>query len=683
MRYFLNILLAIVLTMAGCTRSHAADRKYALQIMKRVFGYAASVDTVGLKAQESYAYLKYDIRTNKRNCLLLAIPTMYAIANTGVREHVGETYDRVVMKRPGDMRLTQMLERNTIPYGMRTMPTVLKYLTPLIYEELLIDGRIISPFHPRNRRFYRYKVSPFMRGAVIVSFRPRLKNTKLVRGWARIEESTGRILETSFDGEYDLVRFHVTMTTGDEGVKTLMPAQCNLNTRFLFLGNDITAEYTTVFDLPKKLPDSVKIVNRRDTALLNLVRPIPTNSHEQYLYSRYYAARDARQADTASQRSKTRMWTKLLWKNVGRRLVMRTRRKFGTHEQGNFRISPVLNPLSFSYSARRGLTYKFDIRGSYFFNERQALQLRFKTGYSFKQKQIYFDFPFTFYIDQRRNAYIRTEWSSGRHIYNSELMDAIRLERKDSIDWSRLNLTNFSVHSFKAVAHYDPSSHWGLELGIVSHKRTAVDNHSFNLLGRKDSYNSVAPIAELTYRPMGYNGPILTIDYERGIRKFMGSDTDYERVEIDGQYKHHLSALSYLQLRAGTGFYTHKGFGSYFLDYSNFRENNIPGGWNDDWACTFELLNSQWYNASKYYVRANAAYETPLLLLSWLPIAGRLIERERIYINALSVKRLNPYIEYGYGFSTRALSLGWFVAQRNWRFDGMGVRVNMELFRHW
>lgn len=413
------------------------------------------------------------------------------------------------------------------------------------------------------------------------------------------------------------------------------------------------------------------------------MRPIPTNSHEQYLYSRYYAARDARQADTATQRSKTRMWTKLLWKNVGRRLVMRTRRKFGTHEQGNFRISPVLNPLSFSYSARRGLTYKFDIRGSYFFNERQALQLRFKTGYSFKQKQIYFDFPFTFYIDQRRNAYIRTEWSSGRHIYNSELMDAIRLERKDSIDWSRLNLTNFSVHSFKAVAHYDPSSHWGLELGIVSHKRTAVDNHSFNLLGRKDSYNSVAPIAELTYRPMGYNGPILTIDYERGIRKFMGSDTDYERVEIDGQYKHHLSALSYLQLRAGTGFYTHKGFGSYFLDYSNFRENNIPGGWNDDWACTFELLNSQWYNASKYYVRANAAYETPLLLLSWLPIAGRLIERERIYINALSVKRLNPYIEYGYGFSTRAFSLGWFVAQRNWRFDGMGVRVNMELFRHW
>ena len=57
--------------MAGCNDVHAADRRYALQIMKRVFGYAASVDTTGLKTQESYAYLKYDIRANKRKCMQL------------------------------------------------------------------------------------------------------------------------------------------------------------------------------------------------------------------------------------------------------------------------------------------------------------------------------------------------------------------------------------------------------------------------------------------------------------------------------------------------------------------------------------------------------------------------------------------------------------------------------------
>ena len=187
----------------------------------------------------------------------------------------------------------------------------------------------------------------------------------------------------------------------------------------------------------------------------------------------------------------------------------------------------------------------------------------------------------------------------------------------------------------------------------------------------------------LTYRPWGNSGPVVALDYERGIRGFLGSDMEYERFEFDGQYNRRLSGLSSLQMRAGTGFYTHRGQGSYFLDYTNFRENNIPGGWNDEWACSFELLSRGWYNASKYYVRANVAYESPLLMLAWLPIAGRLIEKERIYVNALSVSRLHPYIEYGYGFTTRALSVGAFLAQKNWRIDGFTVRVGLELFRHW
>ena len=44
----------------------------------------------------------------------------------------------------------------------------------------------------------------------------------------------------------------------------------------------------------------------------------------------------------------------------------------------------------------------------------QMLETRFKLGYAFKQKQFYFDFPFTFYIDRKHDAYIRTEWASGR-----------------------------------------------------------------------------------------------------------------------------------------------------------------------------------------------------------------------------------------------------------------------------
>lgn len=659
---------------------HGASRRYTIHTMKRVFGYAASIDTTNLKPRENYAYLKYDIRTNRRNAILLGIPTMFAIANAGDRDHVGETYDRVVMRRPGDFKATRLLERNTIPYSMRTMPTLLRYLTPLIYDELLIDRRILSPFHYRNRRYYRYRVEPFTANTALVSFHPRLKNTKLVRGWARVDTQTGRIIETAFDGEYDLVRFHVALTTGAEGVESLLPEECNLNARFKFLGNDITAEYTSVYNLPKVITDT--IINRRDTALLNRVRPIQLSSHEQYLYDRYYAQRDMPQDSSAEGRHHATA-SKRLWKYLRRSFFVRTRENFGSNNQGYFRVSPILNPQYFSYSSRRGVTYKFDIRGSYYFNNNQSLNLRFKAGYSFKQKQFYFNMPFTLYLNHRRNFFLRAEWASGRRITSSEVVDAIKNERGDSIDWDRLNLKYFSDHSLRTVVNYDLSPRWGIEVGIMTHRRTAVDRKEFEQIGKQTTYTSAAPLFELTYRPRGYNGPILTASYERGIKNFLGSDSKYERMEFDGQYIHQISGLSNLQMRAGAGFYTSRSKGSYFLDYYNFRENNIPGGWNDDWACSFELLNRNWYNASKYYVRANIAYETPLLLVSWLPIVGRLIERERIYVNALSVKHLQPYIEYGYGFATRAFSLGAFLGQRNGHIDGFNVRFGFELFRHW
>lgn len=648
--------------------------------MKRVFGYAATVDTSTLRQVESYAYLKYDLHTNRRNALLLAIPTMFAVANGGDREHVGETYSRVYCDASGEMRSERLLERTTVPHRMRTMPTVLKYLTPLIYDEMLIDGRILSPFNYRNRRFYRYRITEFSPGVALVSFRPRLKNTQLVRGWARVFVATGQVIETAMDGEYDLVRFHIAVTMGDSGVASLMPRECSLNARFLFMGNDITSEYTSYYGLPKIIDGT--IADRADTALINRVRPVPLTSHEQYLFDRHEARASVHRADTTDQARHSSLASRM-WDVVGRRMIQRTSQRFGTRDQGYFRISPMLNPLYFSYSSRRGLTYKFDIRGNYYFTDRQMLETRFKLGYAFKQHQFYFNFPFTFYLDRRHDAYIRTEWASGRQITSSEVVDAVKNERGDSIDWNSLNLQYFRDHSFRAVAHYDPTPRWGLEAGIEAHRRTAIKSEGFDAVGKPSKYTSVAPIVELTFRPRGYNGPILTADYERSIRGFLGSNLDYERLEIDGQYKYRLSALSSLQMRAGAGFYTHKGKDSYFLDYTNFREENIPGGWNDDWACSFELLSRGWYNASEYYVRANMAYETPLLLLSWLPIAGRLVEKERIYVNALSVHHLHPYVEYGYGFSCRAFSLAAFLAQRNFKVDGFTVRLGLELFRHW
>ena len=135
-------------------------------------------------------------------------------------------------------------------------------------------------------------------------------------------------------------------------------------------------------------------------------------------------------------------------------------------------------------------------------------------------------------------------------------------------------------------------------------------------------------------------------------------------------------------MRIGTGFYTWKDSKAYFLNYENFQENNLYGGWNDDWSGEFELLRSDTYNTSDYYLRANVSYESPLLMLSWLPWLGHYMEMERIYCSVLDVQNIHPYVELGYGFTTRLISCGFFVS--NGRGNrSFGFKFGFELFRHW
>lgn len=700
-----RLMLTIMTLFLAVMTAMAADRRYTMTTMKRVYAFAASVDTVGSDSAESRAYVKYRLMTNRRNLVLLSIPTMYAIAHSGEREHAGESYYRLTVKG-GDIQMKRLATHSTIPHNSDVMPSLMKYLTPRIYSETIFNKAVLSPFHYRNRHFYHYRVSPFTDGEALVSFTPVRKNTNLINGWARIDTGSGRVIETAFDGEYDLVRFHVALTTGVSGLRSLLPERCSVNTRFLFLGNDITSEYSSVFFLPI-LPDEAAYIEHGDTTLLRKARPLPLDSHEELLFRRHLIkrkqknpaaastnsattnAKDAAAPDNASAANDTPAPPKSgkdndrLWKSIGENIVGRIRYDFGSDGQGSIRLTPILNPLYFSYSGRRGLIYKMKVKASYAFDSRRAVEAAVKAGYSFKQKQLYLDIPLTYHFDRRHNGRIKAEWQSGGRITNSEVADAIKRENGDSIRWEEMNLHYFRNHRLKLSASYDITRHWGVEAGLIGYRRSAIDKTYFMQAGKPHVYSAAAPLLEVTCRPAGYDGLVITLDYERSIKGLFGSNTDYERIEADAQYNHSLPCLSALQLRAGAGCYTHKGKESYFLDYTNFRENNVPGGWNDDWACSFELLNSAWYNASDYYLRANATYETPMLLLSWLPVAGRLIERERIYVNTLVVRHLFPYVEYGYGFATRVFSLGAFMSQRKGKIDAVSVRVGFELFRRW
>lgn len=441
-----------------------------------------------------------------------------------------------------------------------------------------------------------------------------------------------------------------------------------------------------MFNLCSPIPDTIR--SSYSGALMDSLRPLPLSSNEYLLLQEYDSIRHPHkttpgEAVAEPKEKKRNLWKYIFWDVIGSNALHKISTTFGENNKGRLRIGPIFNPLYFGYSHNKGVVYKFKSTLNYVFNENRTLSTALRAGYSFKEKQLYFDIPITFNFNLRRNGNITLEFANGNRITNSAILNEIKHMKADSIKWDQLNLDYFKDTHLSLSANYDVIEHkLGLKGGFILHKRSAVDKAGFKLAGKQATYHSLAPFLKITYRPFTDDVPlILSGDYEHGMKALSG-EISYDRFEFDGQYLYSMPCMRSLRMRTGMGFYTSKGKDDYFLDYSNFRENYIPDAWDDN-AGNFELLNSNWYNASSYYFRTNITYSSPLLLLSYVPIIGKITENERIYLSTLAVKSLHPYVETGYGFTNRFFSLGCFVGFSTTHFEGFGLKFGLELFNNW
>ena len=322
-----------------------------------------------------------------------------------------------------------------------------------------------------------------------------------------------------------------------------------------------------------------------------------------------------------------------------------------------------------------------DIGARYNFSPERFLTFSPRLGYNFKIKKFFFNTPLRYTFNSRRNGWVEISWANGNRIANSSVLDILRAENRDTIDFSTLNLDYFDDEQVKISGNLQMSRRIGVQLGVVYHRRTAVNKAEMEQLGKPSDYRSFAPAVKLTVVPYP-GGPTFTANYERGLTNILKSNIKYERWEFDASFKKVLRSLRQYSLRAGGGFYTNKST-DYFVDFANFHENYIPGGWDDDWTGDFQLLNSAWYNASRYYIRANASYGSPLLLLTWIPLVGRYIETERVYFNLLQIQHTRPYAEIGYGLTNRYFSVGVFGSFMNGKLQEIGSKFSFELFSRW
>jgi len=674
--------LLVLLFMLVTVSSALAQKRDSLSL-KRVFSYANNY-TEGVEGFQSNVYIKHLYQTHQRNFTLWCVPSMYAIAR-GQRAFVSEQYSRLTFKENGELDNKRQVYYTTIPHNRRTMPTLLEFITPRLYDETLYGDHVLSPFNHYNHRFYRYTTDSIDDKLDSISFRPRfVNNTQLVKGKAIVERSTGRIIEAEMAGEFDMMHFQTKTVQGGWGSRTLLPKFCRTNVYFKFLGNHISTVFEGYYDCPITLPDSVDVRGNRQ--LIDSVRPYDLSQEEQALYNYRDSLRASRASadtlttDTLIQQPKPRKHNYLrdiAWEKLGESLIRSLK---ASNEDGYVRLSPIINPQYFSYSERKGFSYRFKLGARYNLSDNVSLGMNTRFGYNFKQRKFYFNLPLRLdYSYRQRDAYAEVAWGSGNRIYNGTVIEELKRRDGDSLDYENRKLDQFDDWNLRVVNYLPLNNRLAIETGIVLHQRKAVNKTGMKELGMPTKYQSLAPMLSIKTRPWR-KGPLFTFDYERGLpgKNYL----DYERWEIDASLKHRMHRLQTLNLRVGTGFYT-KRDKNFFMDYSNFRDENLPEGWDDDWSGNFQLLDSYIYNMSDYYIRGNVSYESPLMAASFVPFAGRYVERERIYLSTLSIAHTRLYSELGYGFTCRYFSVGFFASFFNTQFQETGAKFTFELFRRW
>ncbi len=674
---FIKPLLLLGMLLSVSVHGFAKEKTEGL-ILNRIYAYQKALNPM-IDSLQDNIYAKIHFNVEKRNFILKFIPTMHSLSKDP-RKYIRESYAKVLFQDSHHFDINSQVLSSTIPKDHRVLSPLLNFMTPNIYDVALYEGHMLSPFNRHNRHFYRFTQKQLNDSTTWLEFKPKFYNTQLLNGYALVETSTGRVIMAMLNGEFDMISFRTHIEQGDEGARSLMPKRCSMVGSFRFMGNHISALFDASYNCPITLPDSITKVSSRK--LMDSIRPIPLSEADKEIYDEYNKRirQDSinRQQEDSTATNK-QLLKKIIWDTIGDNLVTPISAE---SEDSYFKLSPIINPLYLSYSGNRGWRYKMKLRTRYTFSPHRYLTLNPTFGYNFKQRQFYFTAPLRMTYNPKRNGYTEIVWGNGNPISNSCVTEKIKELYPDSI----INFDNTNMHKFKdtylKVFNNIMLFNWfDIEAGLIYHVRSALDKQMMLTYGMPIHYKSFAPMIGLKFQPWLNNGPTLSIDYERAIKGVMNSDLEYERWEFDAQWKKKIPGLRVLNLRAGGGFFTKSG--NYFVDYVNFRDENLPGGWDDNWSGDVQLLRSREYNRSDYYIRSNVSYETPMMFATWIPYLGKYIEKERFYLSNVLLEHSRPYYELGYGFTNRYISVGAFASFRNTTFDRAGVEVEIELFRRW
>lgn len=578
---------------------------------------------------------------------------------------------------------------------------------------------------------------------VRIHIKQRFTNDRLVKGFIDVDLNSGAVKNFTFHFHYKMRNITINARMGNEGYESFLPTKMRIVSEFRLLGNKVNevievasqhsfSRHTSCNEDKKKKYDLTQLcLLRIDTArIINNAgyfenyRKSPLRESEQLILTKFNDKKLTQNVPQSSPDNTTPSDSldTILTDSVEFFQNDSTRNNdipdgwFGERTQnvllsshyiniGGFskiKLPPIITPSMIGWSHTKGISLKTRVQWNLYGKQSQIvplLEFAPSIGYSFKQKQVYWTAPLQIRFSPRYNGTFTLNAGGGAHMYNSRQADDLRksLEGVEIYD-SLVNIINhYGFHDYR-------DTHVNMDLGfsIFPGLRFTIGSryHCHSLIewnelaekaNMKKHFSSVGPRVLLEWTPAQYYyregkrriplyspAPTFLFCYERGYALGQGN-TQYERFEGDIRYRLPLYAMRTLYFRAGGGAYTQRGKDC-FLDYDYFNFSYMPSSRNDDMSSEFQLLSSRWYNESRYYLQFTGTYESPMLLFSRLPMLSKVVQKERVYLNLLTVKTLGFYGEMGYGINTNIIDLGAFIGIAPDRSIDFGLKFILNFF---
>ncbi|MHC2990135.1 membrane receptor RagA [Pontibacter sp. HJ8] len=259
-----------------------------------------------------------------------------------------------------------------------------------------------------------------------------------------------------------------------------------------------------------------------------------------------------------------------------------------------------------------------------------------------------------------------------------EYKPSVWLKVSGQLEWAQRNqLYNTTGHSYfytDAKRAFTPSTPDNIELedtGFPEHEALVLEaNVSYRPLQRYRMYNGrKIPLLE--------KSPELLLQYRKGIAGILGSDVDFDQLQLGINHGFAIGVRGRLQfeLRGGT-FLNNRSL--YFMDYQHFDGNRTilsslkPAG-------AFRLLDYYQYSTNNSYFSGHTHFQFRKFLLTHIPEVRFAGLKENVFFNYLKTQQSPHYYEVGYSLDNvfRVLRIEAAASFSDRNFQELGFRIGI------